>query len=160
VSVNVLKAVPSITWSNPADITKGTALSAAQLNATADVDGSFTYNPAMGTILNAGQAQALSVTFTPVDMANYTTAVKQVKLTVRSSEAPSPLSVKMEADGSFVARFSGVPAASYDIQAGSDLSRWITIGTTVAGTDGVIEFTDKNTADNPIRFYRMELKQQ
>ena len=36
--------------------------------------GTFVYTPAAGTVLNAGAAQTLSVTFTPTDTANYTTA--------------------------------------------------------------------------------------
>ena len=31
----------------------------------------FVYTPAAGTVLNAGTAQTLSVTFTPTDAANY-----------------------------------------------------------------------------------------
>ena len=36
-------ATPVITWSNPADIFWGTLLSATQLNAAANADGSFAY---------------------------------------------------------------------------------------------------------------------
>src|SRR6266700_5671245 len=50
--INVVKATPPITWSNPADITYGTALSLTQLNATATIAGSFLYSPAAGTVLN------------------------------------------------------------------------------------------------------------
>ena len=50
----VTKTTPAITWANPADITYGTALSNAQLNATPSVPGSFSYSPATGTILSAG----------------------------------------------------------------------------------------------------------
>ena len=38
-TIDVLKATPTITWAAPADITYGTALSATQLNATANVAG-------------------------------------------------------------------------------------------------------------------------
>src|SRR5439155_1785523 len=62
-------------------ITYGTALSATQLNATATVGGSFTYIPAAGSVPVAG-ADTLSVTFTPTDTANHTTATKTVTLTV------------------------------------------------------------------------------
>ena len=72
------KATPTITWATPADITYGTALGATQLNATASVPGTFVYTPAAGTVLNAGAAQTLSVTFTPTDAANYTTATATV----------------------------------------------------------------------------------
>src|SRR5207237_3496773 len=82
VSINVLKATPVITWSTPADIIYGTALSATQLNATASVPGTFVYTPPSGTVLSAGTAQALSVAFTPTDAANYTTATKTVSINV------------------------------------------------------------------------------
>ena len=60
-----------VTWTFlPADIVYGTALSAAQLNATANVAGTFSYSPALGTVLGAG-SRTLSVTFTPDDAVNY-----------------------------------------------------------------------------------------
>jgi gliding motility-associated-like protein len=71
--ITVNKATPTVTWSNPASITYGTALSATQLNATASVPGTFVYAPGMGTVLNAGVNQALSVNFTPTDALNYNT---------------------------------------------------------------------------------------
>ncbi|HVU48850.1 MAG TPA: IPT/TIG domain-containing protein [Terracidiphilus sp.] len=76
-----LPATPSITWTSPGAITYGTALSAAQLNATASVPGTFTYSPAAGAVLNAG-TQTLTVTFTPNDTTDYTTATASVPLTV------------------------------------------------------------------------------
>jgi hypothetical protein len=38
---------PIITWNNPANITYGTPLGNTELNATADVPGTFQYNPAI-----------------------------------------------------------------------------------------------------------------
>ena len=64
----IAKATPVITWTNPAEITYGTVLGATQLNATADVDGSFVYSPAADTKLNAGHTQTLHVTFTPAEI--------------------------------------------------------------------------------------------
>jgi hypothetical protein len=81
-SINVRQATPVITWANPADITYGTALGAAQLSATANTAGTFAYAPAAGTVLNAGVNQALSVTFTPADTADYTTASATASLNV------------------------------------------------------------------------------
>src|SRR5439155_19956597 len=78
----VIKATPTITWNNPADITYGTALSGTQLNATASVAGSFVYTPAAGTVLNAGSGQTLHVDFTPTDTANFNTASKDVTINV------------------------------------------------------------------------------
>src|SRR5205823_1874216 len=82
VSINVLKATPTITWTTPADIVYGTALSATQLNASSSVPGTLVYTPALGDVLNAGAAQTLSVAFTPTDAANYTTASKTVSINV------------------------------------------------------------------------------
>ena len=67
-------SIPTITWANPANIVYGTALSATQLDATANVPGTFAYTPAAGTVLTAGNDQTLSVTFTPTDTTDYTTA--------------------------------------------------------------------------------------
>jgi hypothetical protein len=45
-TINVLKANSTITWSAPGDIIYGTALSATQLNATANVPGTLRITPA------------------------------------------------------------------------------------------------------------------
>ncbi|TCN72855.1 fibronectin type III domain-containing protein [Acetobacteroides hydrogenigenes] len=74
-----------IAWSNPADITYGTALGDAQLNATADVPGTFAYTPAAGSVLNAGNAQAITATFTPTDKGNTT---ESKTLTISVAKAP------------------------------------------------------------------------
>jgi hypothetical protein len=81
VQLTVSKATPTITWQAPAAITYGTPLSATQLNAAALVPGTFTYSPASGTVLTAG-TQTLSVTFTPKDTADYTTAQATAPLVV------------------------------------------------------------------------------
>jgi len=76
-------ADPVITWATPADITYGTALISTQLNATANVEGTFTYTPSLSTVLNAGTAQTLRVDFTPKDAANYSSASKTVQINVK-----------------------------------------------------------------------------
>ncbi len=80
------KATPSITWANPAAITYGTALSGTQLNASANVAGSFLYNPAAGTVLAVG-TQTLSTFFTPTDTTNYSTAPKSVQIVVNAGNS-------------------------------------------------------------------------
>jgi hypothetical protein len=62
------KKNPVITWDNPAEISYGTPLSSAQLNATADIEGTFVYTPAIGTKLEVGTNQDLKVDFTPKDV--------------------------------------------------------------------------------------------
>ena len=75
------KVTPTITWTTPSAITYGAALTAAQLNATASVAGTFAYSPAAGAVPAAG-TQTLSVIFTPTDTANYTSANSSVSLVV------------------------------------------------------------------------------
>jgi hypothetical protein len=81
VSVTVSKAAPVVTWNNPVSITYGTALGGTQLNAVASMNGTFSYTPASGTVLGAGN-QTLSVVFTPADVVNYNTTNKTVVLGV------------------------------------------------------------------------------
>ena len=80
-TLTVTKAMPNITWATPAAINYGTALTATQLDATASVAGSFVYSPAAGTVPQGG-SQLLSVTLTPADTTDYTTATASVNLTV------------------------------------------------------------------------------
>ncbi len=79
-----------ITWASPADIPFGTPLGPAQLNATANVPGTFVYTPPAGTVLSPGAGQVLSVTFTPSASSSYATATRTVTINVTFS-APSLL---------------------------------------------------------------------
>ena len=88
-TLTITKATPVITWASPDAITYGAALSGTQLNATADVDGTFVYSvptatPAAGAILNAG-AQTLTASFTPTDSTNYISTTKSVTFTVNKA---------------------------------------------------------------------------
>jgi hypothetical protein len=95
-SVTISKRTPVITWSAPLPITYGSALSAAELNATADVAGTFVYTPAEGTILDAG-TYTLSASFTPADTAHYNGGSASVPLLVNKADQqiawsdPSPI---------------------------------------------------------------------
>src|SRR5438128_11811210 len=64
VSINVLKATPVLSWS-PVAIIVGNGLGASQLNATANVPGAFTYDPAAGTIMNTIGTTTLHTSFVP-----------------------------------------------------------------------------------------------
>ena len=79
--LKVTKATPVIRWATPAPINYGTLLSDEQLNASANVDGTFKYTPAAGTELDIG-TYTLIAEFTPKDTANYTTATASVELEV------------------------------------------------------------------------------
>ena len=88
VLINVAQAPTYITWSNPADIVHGTALSGAQLDATATVGGTFTYVPAAGTVLGVGNGQILAVDFTPTDATDYLGGVSTVTINVLPTPPP------------------------------------------------------------------------
>ncbi len=83
------QVAPVLTWANPAPITKGTTLSATQLNATASVPGTFAYSPGPGVIPDAGTA-TLSVAFTPSDTTKYSAATKTVSLAVTATDKAAP----------------------------------------------------------------------
>jgi hypothetical protein len=94
-NLHVNKADQTINWSNPTDIGYGTALSSTQLNATVTVvgpapAGALTYTPALGTVLNAGTGQTLSVTAAATQ--DYNSATASVTLNV----TPAPLTVTVD----------------------------------------------------------------
>ncbi|HEX4067093.1 MAG TPA: chitobiase/beta-hexosaminidase C-terminal domain-containing protein [Acidobacteriaceae bacterium] len=92
VTLTVGQAAPVITWKSPASIPSGTALSGTQLNATANVAGTFSYSPAPGTVLAVG-THSLSATFTPTDTGDYTaaTATNSIVVTTASANATGPV---------------------------------------------------------------------
>jgi hypothetical protein len=80
----IIKRIPIVYWSNPSAITYGMPLSSIQLNASANVPGTFTYNPPAGTILSTG-TRTLSVTFVPNDIAGNETVTRSVQLIVQKA---------------------------------------------------------------------------
>jgi len=76
------QTTPTIRWPAPAAVTVGAALSGMQLNATASVAGTFVYLPPAGTVMSTAGSQTMSVTFTPADTTNYTTATTAIALQV------------------------------------------------------------------------------
>jgi hypothetical protein len=121
-----LPKTPTISWFAPAAITYGTALSPTQLDATANVAGTFVYSPAAGTVPKAG-TQTISVNFTPTDITDYTSADDSVQLTVNPA---MPI-------------ISTVPTASA-IVSGAALSASILTGGT-ASTPGTFAWTAPST---------------
>jgi autotransporter-associated beta strand protein len=106
----VVKIAPTLTWSNPADIVYGTALSSLQLNAAANVPGTFVYNRPLGTVLHAGQLQPITVTFTPNDPNTYHVVQKTVFINV----SPARLTIRannITVSGSY--SFIPPPTATY-----------------------------------------------
>ncbi len=146
VSLSVTKATPVITWAAPAAITYGTALDGTQLNASTTIPGTFVYTPAAGAVPTAGP-QTLSVTFTPDDSVNYTSATKTVSLTVNKQTpvinwaTPAAITYGTALDatqlnatavGSLPGTFAYTPAAGTVLGAGSK-----TLSVTFTPTDSV-----------------------
>jgi hypothetical protein len=105
--LSVIKATPTIVWSDPASIPSGTALGPAQLNATASAPGTFAYNPPAGTVLPSGSTQTLSVTFTPSDSTDYNSVTASVSITVLAgsfsgSASPTSATIKVGQSQNFV----------------------------------------------------------
>ena len=99
VQLTVNQATPVITWAAPAPIAAGTALSATQLDATANVPGSFMYNPAAGAVLAAG-TQQLTAVFSPTDTTDYASATAHTSLVVGSpSSGPAGSPTVRQPDG-------------------------------------------------------------
>jgi hypothetical protein len=84
VSLTVNKATPVISWATPTAVSYGTTLSSTQLNATANTPGIFVYIPKTGSTTATG-VDTLSVSFTPTDTTDYTTAMQTVSLTVNKN---------------------------------------------------------------------------
>ena len=122
-SIVINQATPSVTWNTPAPIGYGAELGASQLDATANVPGTFSYNPAAGAILGVG-SDTLSVTFTPSDGTDYTQATATTSITVNQAtpsitwSTPQPItygtplgSAQLDASASVPGTFAYNPVA-------------------------------------------------
>jgi len=146
-TINVNQATPTITWPSPAPINYGTALGPNQLDATASVTGLFAYSPAAGTVLHAGNNQTLSVTFTPTDSTDYTTASATTTMSVNQATptitwpSPAPITFgtalgpnELDATASVSGSFAYTPVAGTVLHAGNNQTLSV-IFTPTDGTD-------------------------
>ncbi len=76
---------PELNWPSVGEIVYGTPLSEEHLNASVNVGGQLTYEPAAGVILSAGAGQEIRATFTPHDSANYNTISVTQYINVRKA---------------------------------------------------------------------------
>ncbi len=143
-TINVQKATPTVTWTSPASIVYGTALGAAQLDASASVAGTFAYTPAAGTVLGAG-SQTLSVQFDPTDSTDYTNAVASTKISISQATPTitwtSPASItygtalgsaQLDASASVDGKYAYTPAAGTVLGAGKNQNLSVTFTPTDA----------------------------
>lgn len=93
---NILaKATPNVSWPSLLPITATTRIGASQLNATADVEGSFDYSIKGGATLEVGK-YTLTVTFTPKDIDNYSvvTVKNQLRVVSASTSIRNAITIK------------------------------------------------------------------
>ena len=125
VTLTVNRATPVVTWPTPATVPTGTVLGATQLNATANVPGSFTYSPAAGAFFSSPGNFGLSVSFTPVDSTNYTLGSATVTLTVvPATVTPSVTTSAATSVTATLATLNGQVTPN-----GSDTHAWFLYGT-------------------------------
>jgi preprotein translocase subunit YajC len=124
--ITVNRVNPNIAWAAPAPIDYGTALDGTQLNAARTGDGVVTYNPAAGTVLNAGVRDLV------VDVAqgtNHTAAQHTVQVTVDRADpaivwgAPASIVYGVALDGiQLNAARTGDGVVTYNPAAGTVLN--------------------------------------
>ena len=139
-TIDVTRAAPVLDWTAPAAIVYGTPLGAAQLNATANAAGTFTYAPAAGTVLSAGNSQTLTATFTPANANNYTGG--SVSTTINVSKAPLAIRAN-DAVKPF-----GAPLPIFSAAAAGFVN-----GDSFASLSGALAFATGATAQSPVGSY-------
>lgn len=140
---------PIVNWPAPVGIVYGTPLGGTQLNASANVPGTFAYSPPSGTVLHVGSGQTLSVTFTPTDSAGYVSVTTNVTINV----SPAPLVITAQNTNKvygvdlpvFTAGYSGF--VNSDTEAVLDTPVTLTTTATVASPVGEYPITASAAAD-------------
>jgi photosystem II stability/assembly factor-like uncharacterized protein len=136
---------PTVTWTQPTAITYGTPLGPAQLDASANIPGTFTYTPAANALLGAGNGQTLWVTFNPTDTADYSSVTQSTTINVlkahltvtaanlarprRAANPPLTYTLTGFVNGDTASSVSGTPALSTTaVKSSTDGSYPITVG--------------------------------
>jgi len=130
---------PGLTWAQPASITYGTPLGSSQLDAIANVPGTWTYFPSSGAVLHSGP-QTLSATFTPTDPVHYSSASTSVTINV------TPASLTVTANSATRAYGSANPTFSAMITG-------LVNGDTAAVVGGVASLTTTATTGSTVGIY-------
>ena len=136
--------MPVITWAGPAAITYGTALDTTQLNAglgfSGNIPGTFSYTPASGTVLDAGNSQTLEVLFTPTDTDTYASVSKDVSIDVL------PKALTITGNDASKVYGDGLPAFSASAVG-------LVNGDTLDNLDVPVSFSTLSSAGSPVDSY-------
>ena len=141
-----------VTWTLPDYSPYGRPLTASQLNANANTPGTFAYTPPLGTILNAGANQLLTVVFTPNDTVHYNSVTQSVRINIQKATpavtwaTPAPIiygttlsSTQLNATALIPGTFSYTPAPG-------DIAGW---------RSGSIAFSDLQARQTPTTTRRL-----
>jgi hypothetical protein len=139
-TIAIDKATPAVTWPPPGAITYGAPLGAAQLNATANVPGTFTYTPPAGTRLAAGAGIALSATFAPTDAVNY--------VTVTTNRSIDVLRAPLTISAANTTKVFGTPLPVFTANGSGFVN-----GDSMATLSGTLVFNTAATATSPVGSY-------
>jgi hypothetical protein len=152
-ALTINPATPLVAWTNPAPIIYGTALSGSQLDATANVAGSFNYTPAAGAVPGVG-LQVLSADFTPFDTTNYI-PVLGTTVSLIVDQAPPPMATNIViSNGTGTISFIGVAGVTYVTESAVNLAGpWTPISTNTPGADASWQVTDSNATGSQ-KFYQ------
>jgi hypothetical protein len=99
------------------------------------------------------------------DMANYSVMVTNLAGSVTSSVVTLTVtgltmgftSVNIDTNGLLVLDFAGLPNTSYSLEATTNLAPpvdWLSLATNSTDLAGLCQFTDSQTTNHPVRFYR------
>jgi hypothetical protein len=148
----------ALTWTNPAAITYGTALSSKQLNATnvIGVPGNYAYSPTNGGVLNVG-TNTLSVIFTPSNTNEYGGASATSVSLVVLPPAPDIQTVR-RTGSAFTFTWSAMSSQLYQIQTKTNLTQpnWTTLSNVLTATNSSMS-TSASIGANSQQFYRVVL---
>lgn len=108
------------------------------------------YTPATGY----SGTDSFEVVFNQTGGGTFTGRVDVTVSATSGGRISNPPQVMPVAGGGIQVRFRGIPGVTYKIQRSTDLLSWQDMGTTIAGENGEIQYTDP-TPPSPSGFYRM-----
>src|SRR5437762_3263009 len=113
----------------------------AQLNATANTTGTFVYNPPAGTVLNAGNGQTLSVTFTPNDTTSFSPATVTVTLNVLKAQLTITAQNKSKVYGAALPALTASYSGFVNGDTSASLDTPVSLGTPATPSSPVASYT-------------------
>ena len=90
----------------------------------------------------------------PLDKSFSQTAIVTCGSGITTIKYVQPTTIQKKTDGSMQLQGYGTPGSNYTVQAGTNFLNWLDLGSSLADTNGLFEFTDTNAPFFPQRFYR------